>query len=59
MPFRLSSAPPVFQEYMNEVFWEYLNRFVVIYIDGILIYSPSLSEQQCHVYLVPGEAESS
>nr|XP_055035543.1 C-type mannose receptor 2-like [Misgurnus anguillicaudatus] len=52
MPFGLSNSPAVFQGYMNKVFREYLNRFVVIYIDDILIYSSSLAEHQHHIKLV-------
>lgn len=51
MPFGLSNSPVVFQGYMNKVFCEYLNRFV-IYIVDILIYSTSLSEHHCHINLV-------
>lgn len=39
MPYGLSNSPSVFQAFMNEVFREYLHRFVIIYIDDILIYS--------------------
>lgn len=52
MPFGLSNAPAVFQSYMNEVFREYLNRFIVVYLDDILIYSSSLLEHRRHVTLV-------
>lgn len=52
MPFGLSNAPAVFQGYMNEVFREYLNRFVIVYIDDILIYSSSIAEHHRHVIQV-------
>jgi hypothetical protein len=42
MPFCLSNAPPVFQHLMNDVFHEYLDDFVVYYIDGIFISSQTL-----------------
>lgn len=51
-PFKIFNSPAVFQGYMNRVFWEYLNRLVIVYIDDILIYSTSLSEHQRHVTLV-------
>lgn len=35
MLYGLVSTPFVFQGFMNELFWEYLNRFVIIYIDDI------------------------
>ncbi len=34
---------------MNEVFRDMLHRFVIVYIDDILIYSPNLAEHQQHV----------
>ena len=52
MPFGLSNTPAVFQGYMNEVFREYLNRFVIVYIDDILIYSSSIAEHHRHVIQV-------
>ena len=46
MRYGLSNSPSVFQGYMNEVFQEYLHRFV---IDDILIYSRNLAEHRHHV----------
>lgn len=40
MPYGLSNSPSVFQGFMYEVFREFLHKFVLIYIDDILIYSP-------------------
>ncbi len=49
MPFGLANAPSVFQEFMNEVFQEYLHRFVIVYIDDILIYSRNEADHRQHV----------
>ncbi|GKD16847.1 putative reverse transcriptase domain-containing protein [Tanacetum coccineum] len=39
MPFGLSNAPAIFKDLMNRVFHEYLDRFVIVFIDDILVYS--------------------
>ena len=41
MPFRLSNGPATFMDLMNRVFQQYLDRFVIIFIDDILVYSSS------------------
>ena len=52
MPFGLTNAPAIFQHLMNDVFREYLDKFVVCYLDDILIYSKSSEEHEEHVRLV-------
>src|SRR3954467_14733939 len=52
MPFCVTNAPGVFMEYMNRIFHEYLDRFVVVFIDDILIYSKSESDHVEHLKLV-------
>ena len=49
MPFGLKNAPATFQYFINDVLSDYLNDFVISYIDDILIYSNSLEEHHEHV----------
>ena len=49
MPFGLTNAPAVFQHMMNDIFREYLDQFVVIYLDDILIFSQDYIEHTKHV----------
>jgi hypothetical protein len=49
MPFGLTNAPAVFQNLMNEIFFDYLDLFCVIYLDDILIYSESEEQHIEHV----------
>ncbi|KAL0188171.1 hypothetical protein M9458_015270, partial [Cirrhinus mrigala] len=52
MPFGLANSPSCFQAFINEVFRDMLNRWVIVYIDDILIYSSSYSEHVQHVRAV-------
>ncbi|KAL0195339.1 hypothetical protein M9458_008911, partial [Cirrhinus mrigala] len=52
MPFGLANSPSYFQAFVNDVFRDMLNRWVIIYIDDILIYSNSYSEHVQHVRAV-------
>jgi hypothetical protein len=48
MPFGLTNALATFCTLMNDIFWEWLNDFVVVYIDDILVYSNSMEEHMEH-----------
>jgi len=52
MPFGLCNAPGTFQHYMNDIFHEFLDKFLIIYLDDMLIYSDTLAEHCAHVCLV-------
>jgi hypothetical protein len=52
MSFGLTNAPAFFMNLMNNVFMDYLNKFVVVFIDDILIYSQSEEEHANHLRLV-------
>ena len=52
MSFELTNAPAYFMDLKNKVFMEYLDRFVVVFIDDILIYSKSESDHEQHLRLV-------
>nr|GEV19122.1 putative reverse transcriptase domain-containing protein [Tanacetum cinerariifolium] len=49
MPFDLTNAPAVFMDLMNQVCKPYLDRFVIVFIDDILIYSKSKKEHEGHL----------
>uniref|UniRef100_A0A2N9HS09 Reverse transcriptase domain-containing protein n=1 Tax=Fagus sylvatica TaxID=28930 RepID=A0A2N9HS09_FAGSY len=52
MPFGLTNAPAVFMDLMNRVFHEYLDSFVIVFIDDILVYSKSQEEHEEHLRIV-------
>ena len=49
MPFSLTNAPVVFQQFMNNIFSNLLNVYIVIYLDDILIYLNNMSKHYQHV----------
>ncbi|WVZ63656.1 hypothetical protein U9M48_013270, partial [Paspalum notatum var. saurae] len=52
MSFGLTNAPTYFMQLMNSVFMDYLDKFVVVFIDDILIYSKTEVEHEEHLRLV-------
>ncbi|GKA08752.1 putative reverse transcriptase domain-containing protein [Tanacetum coccineum] len=49
MPFRLTNAPVIFMDLMNRVCKPYLDKFVIVFIDDILIYSKDKKEHEEHL----------
>ena len=52
LPFGLTNAPTFFMDLMNRVFKPYLDKFVVVFIDDILVYSRSKKENAEHLCIV-------
>ncbi|WMV23780.1 hypothetical protein MTR67_017165 [Solanum verrucosum] len=52
MPFGLTNGPATFMDMMNRVFKPYLDRFVIVFIDDILVYSRTYEDHEQHLMMV-------
>jgi hypothetical protein len=52
VPFGLSNAPTIFMCLLNGVFKDYLDKFVIVFLDDILVYSNSEEEHEKHLRMV-------
>jgi hypothetical protein len=52
MSFGLTNAPAAFMDLMNRVFWQFIDQFVIVFIDNILVYSRSIEEHKQHLRMM-------
>jgi hypothetical protein len=52
VPFGLTNAPSIFKNLMNKIFMKYLDKFVIVFIDDILVYSKDQVEHANHLRII-------
>ena len=52
MPFGLNNVPATFQRLMNKVLRQYIEKFVQVYLDDVIIYSNNLDEYKRYIKVV-------
>jgi hypothetical protein len=52
LPFGLCDAPATFQRLMNDIFRQHLNRFVLVYLDDVLVFFPDITQHMHHLRIV-------
>lgn len=51
MPFGVTNAPSAFGSLMNMVYYQYLDKLIIIFIDDILVYSDKESDHETHLWM--------
>ena len=52
LPFGLINGPAIYQRYINDILFDYLNNFYITYLDNIIIYFKNKLEYKKHIYKV-------